>query len=208
MSTSKPQKIPIADGELLYYSEFLDEVSGISLFEQLQATINWTTRTLKLYGKERLMPRLLAWYADPGVHYEYSGGRSPHNDWTPALLQLKNRVETVAEEPFNGALLNLYRDGQDSMGWHSDDEAALGTNPTIASISLGAERIFHLQHKYKAIQTIKIALQPGSLLLMRGSLQRHWQHQLPKTRRQIGARINITYRWVAPEPVPHTQKHL
>ena len=190
------KRIEIADGELLYYPQIFDANTCSTLLQELQSNIQWTTRSLTLFGKTIPMPRLLAWHADPGIHYRYSGGDSPHNDWTPTLRQIQHQVEKLAQSTFNGALLNLYRDGQHSMGWHSDNEATLGPSPVIASVSLGAEREFQLRHKLKKYSPIKLTLESGSLLLMRGALQQHWQHQLPKTQRAIGPRINITFRHI------------
>lgn len=189
-----PRQITAGDGELYYFPAAFSPEENVELLASLQEQINWTQRSLNMFGKTVTMPRLLAWYAAPGIQYAYSGGTSPHNNWTETLLRIKARVESLTQATFNGALLNLYRNGQDSMGWHSDNEPSLGKNPIIASASFGAARHFHLRHRQKSYAPIKLLLEPGSLLLMSGALQHHWQHQLPKTRQTIGPRINITFR--------------
>ena len=140
------------------------------------------------------MPRLVAWYADVGITYEYSGHTAPQNNWTEALLIIKQHAEYTCQCTFNGALLNLYRNGQDSMSWHSDDEFSLGKKPTIASYSFGATRVFKLKHQHKTLPVSSIELTSGSLLIMRGTTQTHWKHAVPKTKKQVGPRINVTFR--------------
>jgi alkylated DNA repair dioxygenase AlkB len=192
---SAAQRIVIPGGELHYYPGAFTADESTALLAKLRDTVNWTRREIRLYGRRIMMPRLIAWYADPGVEYEYSGQSSPHNDWTSELLAIKARVETISRHAFNGALLNFYRDGNDSMSWHSDDERSLGVNPVIASISFGATRIFQLRHRReRSIKPLTLALTSGSLLIMSGETQHHWQHRLPKTKKATGERINITLR--------------
>jgi len=198
-STQAAELISIPDGELHYYPHAFTVGESAAFLDSLRDNINWTYRELMLYGRRIMMPRLIAWYADPGVTYEYSGQSSPHNDWTPELLAIKTRVETLSRHLFNGALLNYYRDGNDSMSWHSDDEKSLGRNPVIASVSFGATRVFKLRHRHdRSIKSMSLPLTTGSLLIMRGETQHHWQHQLPKTRKETGERINITFRRIQP----------
>lgn len=144
-----------------------------------------------LFGRRIALPRLTAWYGEHG--YRYSGIRHQPAPLTPTLAVLKSSIEAIAKRGFNSVLLNLYRDGRDSMGWHSDDEAALGPEPEIASLSLGAERRFHLKHRTSG-DRLSLDLGHGSCLIMRGRCQACWQHQLPKTKRKIGPRINLTFR--------------
>lgn len=189
------QHIALSDGRLSYYPNAFTADESEAFLNRLRNTANWTRRELKLYGRSIMMPRLIAWYADPGVVYEYSGQTSPHNDWTPELLSIKTRAETICGHTFNGALLNYYRDGNDSMSWHSDDEKSLGPNPVVASVSFGATRIFKLRHRRnRSAKPLSLPLTAGSLLIMSGETQHHWQHHLPKTRKKIGERINITFR--------------
>ncbi|UTW45937.1 alpha-ketoglutarate-dependent dioxygenase AlkB [bacterium SCSIO 12696] len=139
------------------------------------------------------IPRLNAWYGDRDAHYGYSGTRLPLNDWSVALMQLRQRVEGELNKRFNSALINLYRNGSDSVAWHSDDEAELGESPVIASLSLGAKRRFQMRRKSGG-QRYELTLESGALLVMTGATQRFWQHQVPKENRVEEARINITFR--------------
>lgn len=148
-----------------------------------------------MFGRQVAIPRLQAWYGDPNCTYRYSGLQLNPLPWTPDLLQLKARVEKLCQHTFNSVLLNLYRTGSDSNGWHSDDEKELGEQPVIASLSLGETRRFRLRHKYdKDIAPINLNLSSGSLLCMSGHSQSCWQHCIPKTARTVGPRINLTFR--------------
>lgn len=141
----------------------------------------------------RPFPRLTALYGEPGVSYTYSGTKYECLPWTPELATIRRRVEEAARAPLNSVLLNRYRDGQDSMGFHADDEPELGENPVVPSISLGAERRFVLRHN-RSGRRLEYVLRHGSLLVMAGTLQHHWQHALPKTRGEVGERVNLTFR--------------
>ena len=149
-----------------------------------------------MYGKENPVPRLEAWYGDSGKSYAYSGIRMEPNSWTPELQEIKKAIETESEIKFNSVLINYYRDGQDRVAWHSDDEKELGKNPVIGSVSLGAERTFKLRHKHYKTNELKksIILKNGSFLLMEGTTQHHWMHEIPRTAKPIGPRINLTFR--------------
>ena len=138
-------------------------------------------------------PRLTAWYADAGLTYRYSGVTHHALEWTPTLQEIRRDAEATAHASFNSVLLNFYRDGQDSIGYHADDEPELGVNPVIASISLGSVRQFVLKHK-KSGEKLKFDLAPGTLLIMGGTCQHHWVHALPKTKSLVGERINLTFR--------------
>lgn len=189
--------IPIPDGDITYYPDFMAAAQARQLFEQLQTTLAWQQDTIQVYGRAVTIPRLNAWYGDPGVNYQYSGLAMVHNAWTPELEVVKAQLESVIGLAFNGMLANLYRDGRDSVSWHADDEPELGSNPVIASLSLGGERRFVLKHKYdKQLKPVEINLQHGSLLVMAGATQHHWHHQLPKTRKPVGPRVNLTFRRV------------
>ena len=152
-----------------------------------------------MYGREVASPRLTAWFGDPRAAYAYSGVEHEPIAWTPTLADLRSRVEHAADVSFNSVLLNLYRDGMDSVAWHSDDEPELGRRPVIASLSLGAARVFQLKHKHRPdVDRVDIDLPHGSLLTMAGDCQRCWKHQIPKRRGadRPGPRINLTFRRV------------
>ena len=164
------------------------------LFRALQAGITWQQQEATVMGRRVRLPRLTAWYGEAG--YVYSGVRHAAAPWTPDLLQLKDVAEAIAEAPFNSVLLNLYRDGRDSVSWHADDEPGLGPAPLIASLSLGAARRFQLRHRATR-ETIEVELGHGAGLVMAGATQRSWRHQVPKTARLVGPRINLTFRRMA-----------
>lgn len=160
--------------------------------------IPWRQEYLRLFGQLRAQPRLTAWYGDPGTAYTYSGLHLQPQPWLPSLQALRHRVVQAVGQPFNSVLLNYYRDGRDSMGWHSDDEAALGPAPVIASVSLGATRRFALRHRQQRQLRHRLDLPAGSLLIMPAGMQAAWQHALPKTRRPVAARLNLTFRYIYP----------
>lgn len=189
--------LPMEDACVTYHSTFLEAGESRDLFLRLKEETPWRQERIRIYGAERDIPRLTAWYGDEGMSYTYSGIALHPLPWAEPLLSLKRRVEHALQTGFNSALLNLYRGGADGVGWHSDDEPELGPEPDIASVSLGAVRRFLMRHKTrKEVERVKIDLADGSLLRMRGVTQQHWQHQLPKTARPVGARINITFRTI------------
>ncbi|WP_252176747.1 alpha-ketoglutarate-dependent dioxygenase AlkB [Endozoicomonas sp. 4G] len=191
------------DAEILFWPELIAPQDGESFYQQLLSGIQWRQDQITLFGKTFDVPRLQAWYGDQGMTYRYSGLELTPEPWTPVLRALKARVEQACHGSFNTVLLNLYRDGNDSNGWHSDDEAELGEHPVIASLSLGQERRFRLKHKQgksKGIQPLSLDLPSGSLLVMSGPTQRCWQHCIPKTSRDVLPRINLTFRNVIDEP--------
>ena len=158
--------------------------------------INWTRDHIHIYGKRIPLPRLTAWYGDPGKSYSYSGITSAPNKWNKGLLYIKAKIEQATALTFNSVLLNWYRNGDDHMGWHADDETELGDNPVIASVNFGATRDFVLRRIDDPTQKIVIPLQHGSLLVMRGELQHYWQHSLPKRKAVNSSRFNLTFRTV------------
>ena len=194
-----PILLPQAD--LLFDPNFLPESEASTLRAQLTAEVAWEQRAIRMFGRELPQPRLTAWHGDPAARYTYSGLTWEPRPWTSALLDLRQRVAAATGARFNSVLLNYYRDGRDSMGWHADDEPELGPSPVIASLSLGATRRFRLRPigpKAGALaQPLGLDLPNGSLLLMRGPTQHCWQHALPKTARPTGPRLNLTFRWVA-----------
>lgn len=175
-----------------------------ALFAELRATVAWETHVIRLFGRAVASPRLSCWIGDPGAGYVYSRTRFEPRPWPPALQALRAQVERACGARFNSVLANLYRDGNDAMGWHSDDEPELGAAPVIASLSLGAPRSFHLRRKRArgtvaiAADTLALRLPHGSLLRMAGDTQRLYQHALPRMRGLHEARINLTFRRVFP----------
>ncbi|WP_421864255.1 alpha-ketoglutarate-dependent dioxygenase AlkB family protein [Motiliproteus sp.] len=196
-SRSLTQPLPatgLADAELHYQAQFLSAVEADHYLAQLQQQLDWRQDRIRLFGRETPIPRLQAWYGDPGLHYRYSGLSLYAQGWPDPLLALKQQLEQQTGQRFNAVLANLYRNGVDSMGWHADDEPELGPNPVIASLSLGQPRPFQLRRRDDPIQRYELLLEHGSLLLMAGSTQHHWQHALPKRTRLTQPRINLTFR--------------
>ena len=171
---------------------FSPEESG-TLFDELLATSPWQPDEVMLFGQKRILTRKVAWMGDDGFIYSYSGTSKTASPWAPMLLGIRKRVETLCGHAFNSCLLNLYHDGSEGMGWHSDDEKTLGCNPVIASVSFGAERPFRFKHRVTK-EVIPLILENGSLLVMKGETQHHWLHALPKTRKANAPRINLTFR--------------
>ncbi len=166
-------------------------------FERLWAGLDWQEREIVLFGRPVLQPRLVDWYADPGVFYRYSGITLGPRAWPAPLDELRSRLDRDFGTAFNSVLCNAYRDGRDSMGWHADDEPELGESPVIASVNLGATRRFRIRPRGGG-DSVAVDLEGGSLLLMAGRSQADWQHAVPKTRRVVGPRINLTFREVFP----------
>jgi len=193
------QHLPITDGELRLWQQVDLGQDYAQLLAHLVAESAWRQEEITVYGKAYQQPRLSAWYGDLG--YSYSGIRLEPEPWTATLQALRQRVEMLVGQDFNSVLLNYYRDHNDRMGMHSDDEKELGPQPVIASLSLGEARNFLLRHKTrKDLPTIKLPLPAGSLLLMSGDLQRHWRHGINAQRPACGARINLTFRRIIPQP--------
>jgi len=185
------------DGELVYLPGFLPPSVADAMFRRLRSELAWHEETIVIAGKSVKVPRLVCWYGDEGAVYRYSGVDHRPLPWHPALLELREAIEARSGWTFNSVLGNWYRDGNDSMGWHADNEKELGANPSIASLSLGATRLFRLRHT-RSGDIVDLELADGSLLLMGGALQHHWRHCLPKTRKPVGERINLTYRFIIP----------
>lgn len=193
------ENVPITlvkeDGEITYWDNFLEEDEAKHLFDELKNHSHWREETISLFGKRYKQPRLTCWYGDYGVladgRYQV---RSEAMDFTPGLLKLKNKIEKETGYKFNSVLANLYRNENDGVGYHADDEEILGKNPAIASYSLGETRRFLVKHNQNKYNSLRIDLRNNSLLLMDGSLQEHWKHSIPKTKRVMDARINLTFR--------------
>jgi alkylated DNA repair dioxygenase AlkB len=181
------------DGMAQYFGSILTDGEQTRYFETLLAEIPWESDEVVMFGKRIVTARKVAWYGDSEFAYRYSGSEKVALSWTPALKALKQRVEEWCGEAFNSCLLNLYHDGSEGMGWHSDDEPSLVTDSAIASLSLGVERKFSFKHR-ESKETVSLKLEKGSLLMMKGETQRYWRHALPKTKKVDSARINLTFR--------------
>lgn len=184
----------LTDGaSLLLLKHFYNHNEADQLFSVLSNKLSWQEEQLFIFGKWVKVPRLMCWYGDTDAVYQYSGVSHQPLAWVPELIEIRNKLEQQCQCSFNSVLANLYRDGQDSMGCHADDEKELGSQPTIASVSLGEERLFKLHHKITK-QRLSINLQHGDLLIMGGTCQRLWLHSVPKTKTHKTARINLTFR--------------
>ena len=185
------------DGDLGYRPGFLPAAEADRLLQLLLDGLEWQRWQVRIAGRQVDSPRLSAWYGDADAAYGYSGIRLAPRQMPAPLVALRARLRAALGADFNGVLANLYRDGADSMGWHSDDERELGAEPLIASLSFGAPRRFLLRHRRRReLATLRLELEHGSLLVMGGATQRCWRHSLPKTRRLVGARVNLTFRRV------------
>lgn len=184
------------NGEAYYYPGlFTQELSELYL-KALLTEVPWIQEPIKIFGKEVMQPRLTAWYGDSS--YRYSGITMDPIPWSEKLLEIKDIVEAHTNQKFNSALLNHYRDGNDSVGWHRDNEKTLGPAPVIASVSFGVKRVFHLRPYREKSPKISIQLESGSLLLMQGETQHFWEHTLPKLpKSDLGPRVNLTFRAVS-----------
>lgn len=184
--------VPI-DGELYLFRQFFAQSESDLLYEKLETSLAWQEESIVIFGKSCKVPRLTCWYGEVGAVYRYSGVDHSPLPWTDDLLAIKSGIEHHCLCRFNSVLANLYRNGQDSMGCHADNEKELGVNPVIASLSLGETRAFKLHHN-KRNKTLTIDLSHGDLLIMAGVLQHHWVHSLPKTKQAKSSRINLTFR--------------
>ena len=196
IAVALPDGSKLPNAEIAYYPSFFDEQEAHYLFRELVSGIAWRQDKMKLYGKEINLPRQTAWYGDANRNYTFSGITMNPDTWTPALMLIKQKVEPIAKVVFNSVLLNHYRDGNDSISWHTDAEPELGKNPVIASVSFGGSRRFMLRHMQNKEQKVEVLLTNGSLLIMAGETQHFWQHQLPKTKAQVEPRINLTFRQI------------
>lgn len=194
--------IELTDGDILWVRHFLPPEEADRLMDTLRQQIPWRQDSIRIAGKDTPIPRLQAWFGDADMTYTYSGLTLHPIPWLPALVTLKHRIETYSDTHFNSLLANLYRNEHDSVGWHADDEPELGENPVIASLSLGETRDFVLKHRDHPEQKLRLALQNGDLLIMKGALQHHWLHQIPKARTPCQARINLTFRRIFQEAPP------
>lgn len=192
-----PELILIQDASIYIVPTIRLPLVAEEVLGRLIAETPWRAESIVLWGKKYLQPRLIAWFADTGIHYTYSKIRLDPLPWTDLLQGIRREVERAAKTSFNSVLINYYRNQNDSMGMHSDDEPELGTNPVIASLSVGDPRIFILKHRVrKDLKTIRIKLNSASLLVMQGNTQENWRHGIPKQRRPCGPRVNLTFRQI------------
>jgi len=181
---------------LEYFSDFLDEKACLFLIKKLIEEVPWKQQSIQMYGKEVVTPRLTAWYGDNNKTYQFSGTKFDPLPWTRELDDLRLKIEAATDLTFNSVLLNYYRNGNDSVAWHGDNEKELGKNPHIASLSLGQPRKFEFRHKTDHAKKYALQLENGSLLIMKGDLQHHWEHRIPKSKHENGPRINLTFRTI------------
>ncbi len=191
---SEPIILNLPDAEIIYYPTLFDKKVSDSIFNQLKNEIPWQQDEIQVYGKIHPQPRLTALFGNDGKPYSYSNIKMQPHPWSLNLRKIKAIVESVTDTHFTTVLLNYYRDGKDSNGWHADNERELGENPIIASVSFGAQRVFQLKHNTLIDQKKNIVLENGSLLIMKGPTQHFWKHQIPKTSKPTGPRINLTFR--------------
>ena len=181
------------DGIVEYYGLVFKEENATNYFHLLLNGIEWKNDEVMIFGKQIITKRKVAWYADYEIEYVYSNAKKQGLTWTDDLLAIKAQVEQITNESYNSCLLNLYHDGEEGMGWHSDNEKSIVKNSAIASVSFGAERKFSLKHK-SATETVSQILANGSLLVMKGETQTYWLHALTKTKKVRSPRINLTFR--------------
>ena len=193
-----PINLNLPDSSIIYYPEFFSLEEADQYFKSLLDSVAWQQDNIILFGKLFKQPRLTALFANNDQPYSYSNITMIPNAFTKELLEIKGKVESVIDANFTTCLLNLYRDGQDSNGWHADNEKELRINPIIASVSFGAERLFKVKHRQDKTLKKDLVLQHGSLLIMKGETQHKWLHQIPKTKKKIGERINLTF-WFIPK---------
>ena len=181
-------------GQVFVQDSFYSSSESTEFLNCLFKNLMWTQRSIQIFGRSVKEPRLSAWYGDPEAVYTYSGQTMAPLQWTAELLQIKHKVEAELKTTFNSVLANYYRDGQDYMGAHSDDEKELGVEPIIASLSFGSTRDFVFSLKKNTQCKVKIPLQSGSLLVMSGETQKYWKHALPKRLKVEAPRLNLTFR--------------
>ena len=193
---SEPLTLDLPDAEIVYYPQFINKEQADSIYTELLQKINWQQDNITVFGKTHPQPRLTALYGNEGKPYSYSNITMQPHPWNSLLQKIKHYLEARTACEFTTVLLNQYRDGKDSNGWHADNEKELGPNPIIASLSLGAERVFQLKHNTITEAKKSITLEHGSLLLMKGTTQHFWKHQIPKTAKPTETRINLTFRTI------------
>ncbi len=189
---AKKQKI--AGANIFLYREYYSNQTTQEIQKELRKEVKWEKVKIKLFGKEYLSPRLSAWYGEKS--YEYSGHKWKKNIWPKSIIKIKEDVEKLTSLKFNGVLVNLYRNGQDSMGWHSDNEKELGYDPKIVSVVFGEKRRFLIRDKKLKKNKKEIEFENGDIMLMGSGIQKKWEHSIPKTAKTVGERINLTFRLI------------
>jgi alkylated DNA repair dioxygenase AlkB len=177
-----------------YRPAIFNKADSARFLKTFLETVPWGQTSQLMYGKKVVTPRLTAWFGDPNTDYSIDGNESPTLPWTPELLEIKAEVEAISGIAFNSVLLNFYRDGNDSVAWHSDRDGVTGRNKYVASVSFGQERRFDLRKKDDPTKTFTVLLEDGSYLLMKGEFQDQWQHRIAKSRLSMGPRVNLTFR--------------
>jgi alkylated DNA repair dioxygenase AlkB len=183
--------------ELAVVEGFYDAIDSERLYQRLLHEQNWPDNHYIVTGRQFILPRLQTWHADAGIRYSYSNNLLETRIWSPLLLEIRAKIETFLNFSFNSVLVNLYRNGEDYVGWHCDNEVELGEQPFIASLTLGAERLFEFRHK-KSLQQGQVLLRSGTLLMMQPDFQHHWLHRVPPDKNVQQGRINLTFRKVVP----------
>ena len=192
--SEEKQHFNLPNAELIYWPNFFSKVLSDSYFETLKMETNWQHDDITVFGKTYKQPRLTALYGKSDQSYHYSNIVMYPEPLTPTLKTIQQQIENITDYKFNTVLINLYRNGNDSNGWHADNEKELGEHPVIASVSFGCARPFHFKHRTLKEQRHKLILEHGSLLIMKGEMQKYWLHQIAKTKKQINPRINLTFR--------------
>ena len=192
--SGEKQHFKLPNAELIYIPNLFTKQKSDAYFNTIKLETNWQHDDITVFGKTYKQPRLTALFGDTNQTYSYSNIVMHPEPFSTTLKRIKNDVENISDHNFNTVLINLYRDGNDSNGWHADNEKALGRNPVIASVSFGETRPFHFKHRHIKEEKHKLNLEHGSLLIMKGEMQHYWLHQIAKTRKQIGERINLTFR--------------
>lgn len=194
MFPSEKIKLNLPDADICYFPNVFSEAESQAFFNSILNKTHWQQDTITVFGKTHAQPRLTALFAKNNKPYSYSNITMYPEVFSKTLLKVKQEIETKADTKFTSCLANLYRDGNDSNGWHADNEKELGENPVIASVTFGAARYFNLKHKTDKSLKQKLLLENGSLLLMQGSTQEYWLHQIAKTKKEVKPRINLTFR--------------
>ena len=196
LETTWPARSLEGGGALRFDESWLPPPEADRLLDRLMSSLPLRQETIQIFGRPVNQPRLSAWIGDPGASYSYSGRTFAPEPWVPELIALRQRLGEALGQDFNSVLCNLYRSGQDSMGWHADNEPELGPDPRIASVSLGGTRRFVLRHRKRQAPAVELGLSHGSLLVMEGTTQHHWRHAVPKTARDVKPRLNLTFRTI------------
>lgn len=196
------QKLSMPGADVWFAPALVPLNERARLFSQLRRQAAWKQQHITLAGRSIALPRLTAWHGDPGTAYAYSGIRNEPDPWISPLTDVRELLNFYVGTLFNSVLINLYRNGRDSVSWHADDEVELGVAPVIASVSLGASRKFSFKHRLDRSLRHDMMLEDGDVLVMRGNTQQTWLHQIPKTTLAVGERINLTFRSVHTKASP------